>query len=119
MKKIISNLLEKKKKLLNSQKEKFDEKQKEKRLITFPSSSEKIVFFTQGFNNQRPKRNNILTEINSSSLSQKKSEQKYKIPQKLFEEKNTKKEGLRLFSHSLEKFKFLMPESKELWAKKI
>jgi len=100
MKKKISNLLEKKKKLLNSQKEKFDEKQKDKRLITLPSSSEKIVFCTQGFNNQRPKRNNILTEINSSSLSREKSEQKYKIPQKLFEEKNTKKEGLRLFSHS-------------------
>ena len=100
MKKKILNLLEKKKKLLNTQKEKLDEKQKEKKIITIPASSEKKYFFIHDFNNQKLKRNNILTEINNSTLSRKKSEQKYKIAQKLFEEKNTKKEGLRLFSHS-------------------
>ena len=100
MKKKISNLIEKKKKLLNTQKEKLEEKQKEKKIITLPASSEKKNFFIQDFNNQKSKKNNILTEINASTLSRKKSEQKYKIAQKLFEEKISKKEGLRLFSHS-------------------
>ena len=90
------NFMEQNERLLNIKKEKLDEKQKDKNLINL---SEKYIL-TQGLNNPKAKRNNISTELNTPKLTRRKSEQKYKVNNKYFEEKNTKKDKPRLFSQS-------------------
>ena len=90
------NFMEQNKRLLNIKKEKLDEKQKDKNLINL---SQKYIL-TQGLNNPKAKRNNISTELNTPKLTRRKSEQKYKVNNKYFEEKNTKKDKPRLFSQS-------------------
>ena len=88
--------MEQNRKLLNLKKEKLDEKLKDKKLINL---SQKYIH-TQGLNYPKPKRNNISTELNTPKLTRRKSEQKYKINNKYFEEKNLKKDRPRLFSQS-------------------
>ena len=88
--------MEQNKRLLNIKKEKLDEKQKDKNLINL---SQKYIL-TQSLNNPKAKRNNISTELNTPKLTRRKSEQKYKVNNKYFEEKNTKKDKPRLFSQS-------------------
>ena len=88
--------MEQNKKLLSLKKERLDEKLKEKKLINL---SQKYIY-TQGLNNPKAKRNNISTELNTPKLTRRKSEQKYQVNNKYFEEKNPKKERQRLFSES-------------------
>ena len=90
------NFMEQNKRLLNIKKEKLDEKQKDKNLINL---SQKYIL-TQGLNNPKAKRNNISTELNTPKLTRRKSEQKYKVNNKYFEEKNPKKDKPTLFSQS-------------------
>ena len=90
------NFMEKNKKLLNIKREKLDEKQKEKNLIKLSQK----YFHNQGLNNPNQKRINISTELTTPKLTRRKSEQKYKVNNKYFEEKNPKKDKLRLFSQS-------------------
>jgi hypothetical protein len=103
MKKKDSNPLEKKKKILNIQKDKAEEKQKDKKLISQLKTKEKSNPLIQSSNNAKFKRNVALTEFPSSGIPRKKSEQKNKIFTKLLEDKNPKKDKPRVLSHSPDK----------------
>ncbi len=104
MKKKDQNLLEKKKKPVNQQqKDKIEEMSKDKKIISPISASEKSNPATQRSNNPNQKKINNLTDLPSSRLSRKKSEQKYKIGTKILDEKNLKKDKQRVFSLSPEK----------------
>jgi len=104
MKKKDQNLLEKKKKPINQQqKDKIEEKPKEKKIISPISASEKSNPATQRSNNLKQKKINNLTDLPSSRLTRKKSEQKYKIGAKILDEKNVKKDKPRMFSLSPDK----------------
>ena len=88
MKKKDQNLLEKKKKPVNQQqKDKIEEMSKDKKIISPISASEKSNPATQRSNNPKQKKINNLTDLPSSRLSRKKSEQKYKIGAKILDEK--------------------------------
>ena len=104
MKKKDLNQVEKKKKQINPPKEKLDEKLKEKKTNPILVSSEKQNPHPSSSNIPKEKKPNNLTELPQPGLTRKKSEQKYKVDNRLFEEKNLKKEYKpRVFSHSPER----------------
>ena len=65
-------------------------------------------------NNPKSKKIRTLTEQPSANLSRKRSEQKCKIETKFFDEKNTKKDKPRVFSHSPDKFPNKINEKQKL-----
>ena len=103
MKKNQQNQIDKKKKAINQQKEKIEEKTKDKKKIPPITPSEKQNPLIQSSNNPKGKKNNNITDLTPPTLTRKKSEQKYKIDNKFFEDKNIKKDKPRLFSHSPER----------------
>ena len=103
MKKNQQNQIDKKKKAINQQKEKIEEKTKDKKKIPPITPSEKQNPLIQSSNNPKGKKNNNITDLTTPTLTRKKSEQKYKIDNKFFEDKNIKKDKPRLFSHSPER----------------
>ena len=103
MKKKDLNQFDKKKKQINPPKEKLEEKAKEKKIISQVTSDKPNVPDSSA-NNPKDKKEGNLTDLTASGLSRKKSEQKYKIENKFFEEKNVKKDNKpRVFSHSPER----------------
>ena len=104
MKKKDLNQVKKKKKQINPPKEKLNEKLKEKKTNPILVSSEKQNPHPSSSNIPKEKKPNNLTELPQPGLTRKKSEQKYKVDNRLFEEKNLKKEYKpRVFSHSPER----------------
>ena len=98
MKKKDQNQIEKKKKQVNTQKEKPEEKPKDKKVP--PPLSEKQNFLIKSYNNPKSIKNYNLTEGNSQPLSRKKSEQKNNTNNRFYDEKNIKKDKPRILSHS-------------------
>ena len=104
MKKIQQNQIDKKKKILNLPKEKTDEKEKEKKILSSLIPLEKQNPLIQSSNNPRGRKINNLTDLATPPLTRKKSEQKYRVDNKYFEDKYIKRDKPRLFSHSPEHF---------------
>ena len=100
MKKKDQNQMEKKKKQGNPQKEKKEEKQKDKKIYLHTSAKEKENPLMQSSNIPKTKKNNILIDVTSQTLTRKKSEQKYNNFLGDKNDKNIKKEKPRVFSHS-------------------
>ena len=114
MKKKDLNYVEKKKKPVNQQKDKTEEKTKDKKLISPYSSSERPNPLMNSSQKQKSKKIRTLTEQPSSNLSRKKSEQKCKVETKYLDEKNTKKDKQRTFSHSPNKIPNKINEKQKL-----
>ena len=104
MKKKEPNPVDKKKKQINPPKEKIEEKQKDKKIIPKLISSEKVNPPGLSSNEPKEKKNNNLTELSSTGLARKKSEQKYKVENRFLEDKAGRKDNKpRVFSHSPER----------------
>ena len=91
---------DKKKKPINSQRDRLGEKMKDKKFVPF-SSFEKPNSVLQSYNLGKQKKNGSLNDL--SAINRKKSEQKFKVQTKLFEEKNMRKDKPRVLSQSREK----------------
>ena len=102
MKKKASNPIDKKKKPTNPPKEKTDEKVKDKKIVSSPPITARTNLATQSTNNPKSNRNIILTDSSAPITNRKKSEQKYRVDNKIYDDKNINKKQ-RVFSHSPDK----------------
>ena len=102
MKKKASNPIDKKKKPTNPPKEKTDEKAKDKKIVSSPPITARTNLATQSTNNPKSNRNIILTDSSAPITNRKKSEQKYRVDNKIYDDKNINKKQ-RVFSHSPDK----------------